>query len=596
MKKLLLLITLLLCPIIVYAQNNDYTITDYYISSEVEIAGAIKIKELIVVDGPFNNFQRDIIWKDSSLEDWEAKKVNFEESSIYNAGGIDNLQVAVFPVEKNVNFDTMDNIEDFATLEDNIDEGQKNKYTIKNTDNGQNVNMYYPAKDQKIAFYLEYVITNAVVIHEDVAELYYPYVNKAFNYDINNFNLRVFIPVADATSSFNIWAHGPQNGTVNKYTNEDQENIGLIATSKKIEKNTGFDIRLTFDKSSIMIPQFLKHSEQNALSKIKKIEKQRAIDTNQRNKTMSLMQTIILVMSIIYIIFLIILWIFIYLKYSNKHKCKDKYYSDFIEDYNVEVIDYLYNQTITSKAFKASLLNLAYKKNIEITKISANEYQFNLNNKSNLTDSEKYLVNFLFNKVGDEKEFTTKQLNLYVKDSKSSLTFYEFYINWKSKVKQEATNQGFFSNNKTIKICGILYVLIGVILFIINSIIIKSNNIISLVVILLSVLFIIYILFGINKLSLKGYEDYCKWNLFQQFLKKFQNIDKNKLPDTNLWGRYMVYAVIFNEEDTLQKIMQEKRPDLNNFLVNNIPQISKIISDILNNNLTIINKKDNENS
>ena len=49
MKKVLIFIVMLLMPLSVYA--NDYKVTNHIIDTEVEIAGAIKVKELIVVEG-----------------------------------------------------------------------------------------------------------------------------------------------------------------------------------------------------------------------------------------------------------------------------------------------------------------------------------------------------------------------------------------------------------------------------------------------------------------------------------------------------------------------------------------------------------------
>ena len=49
MKKVLIFIVMLLMPLSVNA--NDYKVTNHIIDTEVEIAGAIKVKELIVVEG-----------------------------------------------------------------------------------------------------------------------------------------------------------------------------------------------------------------------------------------------------------------------------------------------------------------------------------------------------------------------------------------------------------------------------------------------------------------------------------------------------------------------------------------------------------------
>lgn len=56
MKKVLIFIVMLLMPLSVYA--NDYKVTNHIIDTEVEIAGAIKVKELIVVEGKISLYGR----------------------------------------------------------------------------------------------------------------------------------------------------------------------------------------------------------------------------------------------------------------------------------------------------------------------------------------------------------------------------------------------------------------------------------------------------------------------------------------------------------------------------------------------------------
>ena len=58
-KILIGLIVLLFSPVIVNA-DVDYEITDYYIESHILDNGDLKVKELFVLDGYFNGYERDI--------------------------------------------------------------------------------------------------------------------------------------------------------------------------------------------------------------------------------------------------------------------------------------------------------------------------------------------------------------------------------------------------------------------------------------------------------------------------------------------------------------------------------------------------------
>lgn len=558
MKKLYLFLILLIFPFIAHAEV-DYDITDYYITSDIEVAGGLKIKELVVLDGTFNGYERNIVYRNDSLEEWKAGNVNFEKSSIYNAVGIDNLKVAAMKVNGNVSFDTMKNISNYASEVDSANLGESNVYTTTKNSNGIDVRMYMPANNEKVAFYLEYVVANAVVMHNDVAELYFPFIGDKFSDDIDNVNVQVFLPAADTSNNFRIWAHGPLSGEINKYQNENKENIGLIASIKDLKANTGFDIRVTFDKSLILVPQFLHHSNEDALDKILEVENKRADDANAKRKKIKAVYYSIKYAAIGYLIFLIVMWIYIYVKFDKEYKAdfKNKYNREFIDDYNVEVIDYLFNKNITPNAMSASIMNLVYKKNISVEEMPSDkkkkEYTFKLLNKENLSKSEEYLIEFLFDTVGNGSVFTTKKLKDYAKSTSSYSTFTSKYSTWKNNVIQEGQQQNFYESNTKIKFIGLIIALIGGLIFVTN-ILCNTDILIAYALIIPIVIFAIYIM-TFNRRTKSGNEDYAKWKAFKNFLNDFGTFDIKELPEITLWERYMVYATIFGLAKKVQKSM-----------------------------------------
>lgn len=558
MKKLYLFLILLIFPFIAHAEV-DYDITDYYITSDIEVAGGLKIKELVVLDGTFNGYERNIVYRNDSLEEWKAGNVNFEKSSIYNAVGIDNLKVAAMKVNGDVSFDTMKNISNYASEVDSANLGESNVYTTTKNSNGIDVRMYMPANNEKVAFYLEYVVANAVVMHNDVAELYFPFIGDKFSDDIDNVNVQVFLPAADTSNNFRIWAHGPLSGEINKYQNENKENIGLIASIKDLKANTGFDIRVTFDKSLILVPQFLHHSNEDALDKILEVENKRADDANAKRKKIKAVYYSIKYAAIGYLIFLIVMWIYIYVKFDKEYKAdfKNKYNREFIDDYNVEVIDYLFNKNITPNAMSASIMNLVYKKNISVEEMPSDkkkkEYTFKLLNKENLSKSEEYLIEFLFDTVGNGSVFTTKKLKDYAKSTSSYSTFTSKYSTWKSNVIQEGQQQNFYESNTKIKFIGLIIALIGGLIFVTN-ILCNTDILIAYALIIPIVIFAIYIM-TFNRRTKNGNEDYAKWKAFRNFLNDFGTFDIKELPEITLWERYMVYATIFGLAKKVQKSM-----------------------------------------
>ena len=562
MKKIFLGLLFLCLPFVVKAEV-DYEITDYYITSQVEIAGGLKVKELIVLDGNFNGYERKIAFKDNDLKKWEAGKIDYEKSSIYSPYSIDKLKVATFKVSDDVDFKTMNNITDFAQEADQASLGEKEVYTTKATDEGLNVKMYMPAKNEKVAFYLEYVLTNAVVIHEDVAELYYPFIGVNYTDDIKNLNIEVLLPGSDTSDDFRIWAHGPLTGEINKYQNEDKEPIGLIASIKDLKANTGLDIRVTFNKDLIMIPDFLNHSKEEALPKILEVENQRADAANKKRSVAKVAYYSILIGATVYLVVLGGLWIFIYVKYDKEYKSnfKHKYNREFIDDYNVEVVDYLFHKTLTPNALSASIMDLIYKKNIKVEEVNEKKknYKFTLVNKDNLDERQLYLVEFLFETIGKDNTFTTKDLKKYASSSKYYI-FMEKYNNWKNKVIAQGESLGFYENNTNIKIIGALYAFLGLLIFIFNAIM-NTDIILAYIIIIPAIIFLIYCL-TFNKRSKRGNDDYAKWKAFKRFLEDFGTFETKELPEIILWERYLVYATVFGIAQKVEKAMNVKINDL----------------------------------
>ena len=80
-------------------------ITSHLINAEVEIAGGLRIKELIIFDEEVTNFSRTINYK-MVEEAWNKKGYG---PSIYNGYSIENLEVAVLSSPDVVDFEIFNN-------------------------------------------------------------------------------------------------------------------------------------------------------------------------------------------------------------------------------------------------------------------------------------------------------------------------------------------------------------------------------------------------------------------------------------------------------------------------------------------------------
>ncbi len=563
MKKFILSIFLfILMPTSVLAANYD--ITNQLIKAEIEPNGDLKISELIVMDGTFNGYEKTLSYANSLLQD---NLSSTENNSLYNASNLELIAIKGKYVNA-VNFDTF-NDSDFETFDlvSYASNGDKAKYTQNSNYNGYTYRLYYKTDNKKTAFLITYRLKRVVVLHSDVAELYWNFITPNDYDDINNIKVQVLLPNSDNSDNFRIWAHGDLSGEINKLEN----NKGALAAINHMDASSTLDIRMTFDKNLITDESTIKKDSYSTLDDIIAIEEERAEIANNLREELKAKRRFGIISTIFMYIAIIISTIFIYFKYGKSPKSTyySKYNREFIDDYNVEVIDYLMHRKITPNAMSASIMNLIYKKNLSVTEIpnpknsNKKEYKFTLENMDNINESEKILIDFLFNKVGEEninaenkKEFTTIELKKYAKSTKTCNTFVNSYTAWKNNVIEVGKNEKFYISSAVPKIIGAIIMVLSYFVFMFN---ITNDTVFipAFLLIFIAIAFLIYSLLVIKKTE-KGSEHYTKWNAFKNFLNDFGSFELKELPEIILWERYLVYATVFGLADKVEKSMNVK--------------------------------------
>ena len=564
MKKIILFLLLIL-PISVSATAN-YDITDYYVKANILENGDLRVQELMVLDGEFNGYERDIVYTNDSLS-FDNNEIDFANSYIYNADGIKDVSIKAKYVDT-VSFETMNDF-DFDLFNETIyaSNGDLAKYTKTNIYGGERYRMYYHSNNDRVAFFITYTIENAVVIHNDVAELYWNFIGSDSEDDLRNVNIKVYLPEEDNSNNFRIWAHGNLTGEI-KYLEENNSKVGLVAKINQVYAYEPVDIRTTFDKSLIKDSSMLDHSNVNALDKILDVETKRADEANNlRNELKTKYNGVVIATIIYYVLFLVVL-IYTIKKYGidNKTDFDHEYNREFINDYDVEVVDYLINKkNITPNAMSASIMNLIYKKKIKAEEIPGKsekkkEYKFTLINEENFSDSEKYLVGFLFNKIGktndDIKTFTTIELKKYASSSVYCDNFINSYTAWKHKVIKDGKEQNFYEKTSKAIIFSLIALVIAILLVRI-SVLWGVDFILTYITPFVAFAFLIYTIVNTKK-TVKGALHYAKWMAFKRFLIDFGNFKEKELPEISLWERYLVYATVFGIADKVEKTMNVK--------------------------------------
>ena len=553
MKKIILFIIFLLLPNFVYAEDIEYDITDYYVKANVLDNGNMEVSEIIVLDGTFNGYERDIAFKNDKLK--QTDKMNYENDSIYNSDGISNYSTYAKYLS-NVNFKTFN--EEFNKLTPVYDtyNATKGDVYITKFPDFYRFRMYYRTDDRKTAFLIKYTINNAVVMHNDVAELYWTFIGDGFEDELNNVNIRVYLPEIDSSDNFRVWAHGDLTGEVYKH-----DNRYLEATINRVKSGSPVDIRMTFDKILIKDSSTLDHSHEDALDEIVKVETKRADEANKQRQRAKIIYYVFLIITAISVVYQLISIYIIYKLFDKEYKSDfvNDYNREFIDDYDVEVVEYIMNKNVGSNAMSASIMNLIYKKKIKVERLNDSkkeEYKFILVDREDVSDAENHLINFLFIIVGDKESFTTKQLKQYAKSTKTYDAFTSNYTTWNNKVTKVGESLKIYENHTGVSLYSFLYLFLAIILTVI-AINLGAFNPIMVVNIILSIGIFIYTL-AFKKRTKYGNEHYVRWKAFKRFLEDFGDFENKELPEITLWEKYMVYATVFGIADKVSKVMNVK--------------------------------------
>lgn len=548
MKKVLLsLLVFLLLPICALAADVNYDIESYYIDAKILENGDVEVSELFLVDGTLNGYEMNLAY--SSIR----SSMRAEDITNIKVSGLDSSRISFNTFDDNF---TSFNLVTYASV------GEDLKYSVDSTSDGYSIRMYHPLNREKYVFRLDYTIEGIVTMHDNFAEFYWNFFSGELADEIGDLNIRVTLPALDESDYFRFWAHGPLEGEV--YEESSGTNSIIYATIPSLESYGTLDIRMTF--ADDLVTGISKYSDET-FDEIIDTETERANEANALRKDIRSKMNIAVVGTVIFYVALVGAFVYIYLKYDRERQSlfKLKYNREFIDDYNVEVVDYLMNHTITENALSASIMNLVYKKNIKVEAVPEvkDEYKFTLVTRNKLSDTENALVDFLFNNVAKgTASFTTTALKKYASSTKTCQTFMNSYTNWKNMALKDGKAEEFFEKKKN-------YVIIPFVLLVYSIILITfitHNNIEFIpgfITVLFAIVFMIYAI-SFSKKTKKGVEHYARWQAFKRFLNDFGNFSIKELPEIVLWERYLVYATVFGLAQKVEKVMNVKITEFSN--------------------------------
>lgn len=592
-----------------FKASETPVIDHFYSDITVLENGDLNVKELIILNGEYNGFERIINYRNEYAPSFDGTESSFEGSDIYNGDKIELSRIAEVEIPNDYDFSLIKQPGKSFQKVSSASNGDKRKYIVTTKSNGEAYRMYNENNGGALGFYLEYTVKNVAIRHTDIAEVGWNLMGNELSNRIHNYEAHIHIP--NNQTELRAWAHGPLNGNIKLI---DKTDIQL--TVSDIFPNTAFDTRFVFDLTAIptsnkttnvtALPMILnvetkKAEEANRLREefidgqfqivkmaLDKVEStKRPSDLNEAQEQLNILasyttegeypalkqrydeikeivdarmktlNTVFGGIAIIYVIAMIIYVYRIYLKYDKELKVPHiEYFRDIPNNYGPACVDYLFKRKIDNNSFSATLLNLISDKVIRYEKIDKKNYKIIYHdNVRPLLEEEEKLITWVFEEKTDGKETT---LEAFKKRAKSYSSFISDFELFKKTALQHAKSLNFYET-QTLKGIPILTSVVG---FVLGFICIYMEvGLFSIIFFLVGIASLIYFV-SIQKKTKFGREEYEKWSALKRFLQDFGKFDTKDLPDMILWEKFLVYAYVFGCAKELEKTMKIKMNEM----------------------------------
>lgn len=277
MKKILLI----LLVFISFIKVNALSIDKMYIDSEIDISGNLLVKEVIEINNLNEDFDYKLYFKDMNL--------TLNDKNYYDGINVSIENIGLLNEDYDLNLLNKDDFKKYIKESNDIE-------TIKN-DNNYSVKI--KKNNKKTYIYIEYMVLSLSVIHNDIAEFYYKYLNN-LEYDIKE--LKIIFKLPYSSNTFDVYAHSNMKANITK----DDKNYLVIIQKKDYKKDNDLDLRVLYDKDLYQVV-YNKNKKSNidALDLIKNIENDR-ISSTKRNNILPHVFTSIIVILIVFITIFII--------------------------------------------------------------------------------------------------------------------------------------------------------------------------------------------------------------------------------------------------------------------------------------------------
>ncbi len=532
--------------------------TDKFLS-EIEILdnGSIKVRELIKMNGEYNGMDRTILAR-SLYNNTRSYTINDIKGNndLYDGDEIINLRVGSISDDGELTFDDFNRSVNYFDEVSYASNGDSKKYTNTYYMGEDYLKIYNPSDLDEI-FYIEYTVTDVVVVHEDIAELAWNTLGDGYRENIGDYEVKVVLSNSD--SDYRVWLHGPLNGEIERTNNKE-----AVGTFNFLGAYNPVSVRLIFDKS--LVPNATKVSGLIAKDAIIDYQTELSDEANKEREKIQRQNMILIISSSVWALIAISLAVGVYLREKKMKKTafNMEYFRDFPASYGPEVLEYLLDKNVTEKSLSATILNLIYKKVLKVEVIDRklkDDYKLVLQeyDEASLTETEKIALNLIINEIGNSKEVVLSTIRKHCSTLSNANNVMDLYNDFIRKSKSLGKSELFFATTPGLVAFSVIFSLLGLILtFISFALDLSWLGIIIIIFMIALIIFVITRKFYTKK----GAEHYAKWMAHKKFLEDFSRFNEKELPEVTLWDKYLVYATILDCADKLSKEMELKMPNM----------------------------------
>ena len=277
MKKILLMII----TFILFIRVDALNINKMYVDSEIDISGNLLVKEIIEINNLDEDFDYKLYFKDMNL--------TLNDKNYYDGVNISIENIGLLNEDYDLNLINKDDFKKYIKESSDIE-------TIRN-DNNYSIKI--KKNDKKTYIYIDYIVLSLSVIHNDVAEFYYKYLNN-LEYDIDE--LKIIFKLPFSSSEFDVYAHSKMKANITM----DNDNYLVIIQKEDYKKGNDLDLRVLYDKDLYQVVYNKnKKTDIDALDMIKNIENDRLNNTKVNNILPYVFIVVIVILIVVIVIFVI---------------------------------------------------------------------------------------------------------------------------------------------------------------------------------------------------------------------------------------------------------------------------------------------------